>query len=90
MRRVSITKRSDKRWHIEAPGCIVNITHSLIDTSGHVEEETIKVLQSTNRAFDGPAKDVIRRSVYRPGRVRGQAVRVLVSQQIGFTIQRDD
>jgi protein TonB len=62
----------------------------VIDTSGRVEEESIKVLQSTNRAFDGPARDVIRRSLYRPGRVRGQAVRVLVSQQIGFTIQRDD
>lgn len=62
----------------------------VIDTTGHVEVETLKVLQSTNRAFEGPAKDVIRRSVYRPGRVRGQAVRVLVSQQIGFTIQRDD
>ncbi len=62
----------------------------VIDTTGHVEIETLKVLQSTNRAFEGPAKDVIRRSIYRPGRVRGQAVRVLVSQQIGFTIARDD
>ncbi len=62
----------------------------VIDTTGRVETESIKVLQSTNRAFEGPAKDVIRRSIYRPGRVRGQAVRVLVSQQIGFTISRDD
>ncbi len=62
----------------------------VIDTSGRVEAALIKVLQSTNRAFEGPAKDVIRRSLYRPGRVRGQAVRVLVTQQIGFTIQRDD
>ncbi len=62
----------------------------VIDTTGHVEAGTLKVLQSTNRAFEGPAKDVISRSLYRPGRVRGQAVRVLVSQQIGFTIQRDD
>ncbi len=62
----------------------------VIDTAGRVEAALIKVLQSTNRAFEGPAKDVIRRSLYRPGRVRGQAVRVLVTQQIGFTIQRDD
>ncbi len=62
----------------------------VIDTTGHVEQGTLKVLQSTNRAFEGPARDVIRRSLYRPGKVRGQAVRVLVSQQIGFTIQRDD
>ncbi len=62
----------------------------VIDTTGRVEVGSLKVLQSTNRAFEGPAKDVISRSLYRPGRVRGQAVRVLVSQQIGFTIQRDD
>ncbi len=62
----------------------------VIDTSGHVEEGSLKILESTNRAFEGPAKDVIQRSLYRPGRVRGQAVRVLVSQQIGFHIQRDD
>ncbi len=62
----------------------------VIDTSGRVEAESVKVLQSTNRAFEGPAKTVIERSLYRPGRVRGQAVRVLVSQQIGFTIQRDE
>lgn len=61
----------------------------VIDTSGRVEEESINVLQSTNRAFEGPARDVVRRSLYRPGRVRGQAVRVLVQQQIGFTIQRN-
>ncbi len=62
----------------------------VIDTSGHVEEGTLKVLQSTNRAFEGPAMNVIQGSLYRPGRVRGQAVRVLVSQQIGFAIQRND
>lgn len=62
----------------------------VIDTSGRVEDSSIKILQSTNRAFEGPARDVIRRSLYRPGRVRGQAVRVLVQQQIGFTIQRED
>jgi protein TonB len=61
----------------------------VIDTAGHVNPETIKVMQSTNRAFEGPAKDVIRRSLYRPGRVRGVPVRVLVTQQIGFTISQD-
>ncbi|MCZ6917662.1 MAG: TonB family protein [Gemmatimonadetes bacterium] len=62
----------------------------VIDTSGHVERETIKILSSTNRAFEGPAREVVRRSLFRPGRVRGQAVRVLVQQQIGFTIQTGD
>ena len=62
----------------------------VIDTTGRVEEQNVKILQSTNRAFEAPAKNVIVRSLYRPGRVRGVAVRVLVQQQIGFTIARED
>ena len=61
-----------------------------IDTTGRVEEQNVKVLHSTNRAFEAPARNVIVRSLYRPGRVRGVAVRVLVQQQIGFSIQRED
>ena len=62
----------------------------VIDTTGRVEEDNVKILQSTNRAFEAPARNVIVRSLYRPGRVRGVAVRVLVQQQIGFSIQRED
>jgi protein TonB len=62
----------------------------VIDTTGRVEEENVKILHSTNRAFEAPARNVIVRSLYRPGRVRGVAVRVLVQQQIGFSIQRED
>lgn len=62
----------------------------VIGTDGSVEGETIKVLQATNRAFEGPAKDVIARSQYRPGEVGDEPVRTLVSQQIGFTIASSD
>jgi periplasmic protein TonB len=62
----------------------------VIDTTGRVEENSIKILNSTNKAFEGPARDVIQRSIYRPGRVRGVAVRVLVQQAISFNIQRED
>ena len=61
----------------------------VIDTMGRVEEESIKILRSTNTAFEAPAREVIRKSLYSSGRIRGQAVRVLVSQALGFTIQRD-
>ncbi len=62
----------------------------VIDTAGRVEENSIKILHSTNRAFEGPARDVIQRSVFRPGRVRGVPVRVLVQQAISFNIQREE
>ena len=66
------------------------ILEFVIDTTGRVEASSMKVISSTNRAFEGPATDVIRRSTYRPGRVRGVAVRVLVQQSITFSIQRED
>ncbi len=66
------------------------ILEFVIDTTGRVEETSINILSSSNRAFEGPARDVIRRSVYRPGRVRGVPVRVLVQQSISFNILRED
>ncbi len=66
------------------------ILEFVIDTTGRAEASSINVLQSTNRAFESPAIDVIRRSLYRPGRVRGQPVRVLVQQQISFSILRNN
>ncbi len=62
----------------------------VIDTAGRVEASSVEIIQSTNRAFEGPARDVIVRSRYRPGRVRGTPVRVLVQQSISFTIQREE
>jgi len=56
----------------------------VIDTSGHPEPPSFKVLSSTNPAFNEPAREMIMKSVYRPGRVRGQAVRVQVQQAVGF------
>ena len=46
------------------------------------------MVQSTNKAFELPAKDAVLKSLYRPGRVRGQAVRVLVQVPISFSIRR--
>ena len=58
----------------------------VVDTLGRVDETTITVLRATNQAFVAPAIVVITESLFRPGRVRGRAVRVLVQQLVGFTI----
>jgi protein TonB len=58
----------------------------VVDTLGRVEEATITVVRATNQAFVAPAVVVITESLFRPGRVRGRAVRVLVRQSVGFTI----
>jgi protein TonB len=70
--------------HIE--GSVV--LEAVIDTTGHAEPNSIKVISSTNRAFEAPAKDALRRALFRPGRVRGQPVRVLVHLPIRFVIPK--
>lgn len=60
----------------------------VIDSTGRVEPASLKVISASNRAFESPAREVIVRSRFRPGRVRGIAVRVLVQQSITFAIQR--
>ena len=56
----------------------------VVDTTGHAEAAGFKILSSTNPAFNEPAREVIMKSVFRPGRVRGQPVRVQVQQVISF------
>jgi len=56
----------------------------VINTTGRVDPSSIRIVRSSNAAFEGPARDAIRKSLFRPGRVRGMAVRVLVQQQIDF------
>lgn len=60
----------------------------IVGEDGHPEDGSFRVVESTNRAFERPARDVIMGSVYRPGRIRGQPVRVLVRQTVNFTLTR--
>ncbi len=62
----------------------VVVIEFVIETTGRVDPSSINIVRSSNAAFEGPARDVIRKSLFRAGRVRGIAVRVLVQQQIDF------
>jgi protein TonB len=62
------------------------VLEAIIDTTGHAEPASIKVVSSTNRAFEAPAKEAMRKALFRPGRVRGQPVRVLVQMPLRFVI----
>lgn len=59
----------------------------VVDTTGHAEARSWKVIKSSNRAFEEPAREAIMKSVFRPARIRGRPVRQLVQQRISFTIQ---
>lgn len=60
------------------------IAQFVIDTTGHAEPSSFKVISTTNVAFNEPAKEMVMKSAFRPGRVRGQAVRVQVQQAVSF------
>jgi len=56
----------------------------VVDTLGKVEEGSLQVVQSTHKAFEEPAREALLKAVFKPGRSRGKAVRVLVQQAISF------
>lgn len=58
----------------------------VVDTTGHAEPRSWKVLKSTNKAFEEPAREAIMKGVFKPARIKGQAVRQLVQQRISFNI----
>lgn len=61
----------------------------VVGLDGKVERNNdVEVIRADHKAFESPAKEMINRCLFRPGRVRGQAVRVLVQMPVNFTLQR--
>lgn len=62
------------------------LLQAVIDTTGKVDPASVKVVQSANPAFDIPSQRWILKALFRPARIRGRAVRVLVNMPIDFSI----
>jgi protein TonB len=60
----------------------------VVDTEGRVEANTVNVVSCSHPGFQMPAVDLARRAVFRPGRVGGRAVRVLVRMPVTFALAR--
>lgn len=58
----------------------------IVDTTGHAEPPSFKVLKSSHQAFEEPAREAIMKGVYKPAKFRGKLVRQLVQQRISFKI----
>ena len=58
----------------------------VVDTLGHAEPVSWKVLRSSNAQFEAPAREAILKGVFKPARIKGAAVRQLVQQKISFNI----
>lgn len=61
---------------------------AIIDTTGHVIASSVKILTSPNPGFNGPARELLVKSLFRPARVRGRPVKVLIQIPVTFTITR--
>jgi protein TonB len=58
----------------------------VVDTLGHAEPRSWQVMRSTNPQFEAPAREAIMKTLYKPARIKGTAVRQLVQQKISFNI----
>ena len=55
-------------------------------TIGRAESNSIKIIQSPNPGFDQPSRTWIQHALFRPARVHGRAVRVLVQVPLDYRI----
>jgi protein TonB len=58
----------------------------IVDTTGHAEPNSFKVIKTTHPAFVEPAQEAIRKGVFKPAKFKGQPVRQLVQQRISFKV----
>ncbi len=65
------------------------IVQAVIDTTGRAEPGSVALVESAHRGFDEPARAYILAARFRPGRVRGRPVRVLVRVPIEFALSRE-
>ena len=58
----------------------------VVDTTGHAEPSSFKVMKTTHQAFVEPAREAITKGVFKPAKFKGQPVRQLVQQRISFKV----
>ena len=63
------------------------MVQAIIDTMGRVETNSVRITQTANPGFNDSAKQAVLKSLFRPARVYGKAVRVLIQIPIAYTIK---
>jgi len=64
------------------------VLQAVVDSAGRVEDGSIAVVRSDHPAFVRPAVRLLERSLFRPGRVGGRPVRVLIQLPVHFELSR--
>jgi len=63
------------------------VLEALVDTTGRVQATSISVVAATNPGFVAPARQALLATLFRPARVGGRPVRMLVRVPFDFTIR---
>jgi TonB family protein len=64
------------------------LVEAIVDTTGHADSASVRILSSSNPEFDAPARDAVLAARYLPGRLDGRAVRVRVRIPLSFQVTR--
>lgn len=59
-----------------------------VDTTGRVERSSVHIVSSSHQLFESPAREAAVVTRFRPGRIQGRAVRVIVRMPFNFVIGR--
>lgn len=62
------------------------ILPAVIDTTGRVEPASVGIMKSPHPAFDQPTKDWVLKALFRPARLHGRGVRVLINLLVDYSI----
>lgn len=63
------------------------VLEAVVDTNGRVQAASISVVSTTNPGFVAPARQALLATLFRPARVGGRAVSMLVRVPFDFTIR---
>jgi TonB family protein len=64
------------------------VVEAIIDSTGHVDSASVRILSSTHPGFEAPAREAVLGATYAAGRLNGRAVPVMVRFPIAFTTSR--
>src|SRR6266566_5078305 len=62
------------------------ILPAVIDTTGRVEPASVRIMKSSDPAFDQPTKDWVLKALFRPARLHGRGVRVFINLLVDYAI----
>lgn len=64
------------------------LSRFIIGTDGRAEPGSIEIVEASHGAFEAPVRHAIEGAVFRPGRMNGEAVRVLVRMPLRFVVPK--